>query len=154
SQAFEADPAGWEIDRNPRLRLAALFSALILPLLAIGGRLVQVQGSLGDAYAAEFERTIERREPIVSRDGRIISAAGQVMAEDIELFGLTVHYRWLEDPVDPVWLRQQALSRLDRAGRRDARRVDAEQAAILQRREELWSRLAMLTDLEHEVLTS
>lgn len=154
SPAFAADQAGWEIDRHPRLRLAALFTALILALLAIAGRLVQVQGSLGDAYAAEFEKTIERREPIVSRDGRIISADGQVLAEDIELFGLTVHYRWLEDPVDPVWLRQQALSRLDRAGRRDARRVDAEQTAILQRRKELWSRLTKLTELDHESLAS
>jgi penicillin-binding protein 2 len=140
------DPSpDWELDQFPRARLAILFGLFVAALSLIGARLVQVQTSLGEEYAAEFDRTSERRESIVSRDGRILSADGQVLAEDLELYSLLVHYRWLEEPPDPAWVRQQALSRLDRAGRRDRTRVEAEQALVLARREALWQRLERAT---------
>ncbi|MSR57988.1 MAG: hypothetical protein EXS05_09970 [Planctomycetaceae bacterium] len=143
----DAAAPGWEAGRHPRGRLAALFGVLMVAFLGIAARLVFVQTQLGDVYAAEFEKTSQRREPIPSRDGRILSADGQVLAEDVVLYGLAVHYRWLEEPVDPGWLRQQVLARLDRIARRDPQRVAAESAALLERREALWHRLERATGL-------
>jgi penicillin-binding protein 2 len=143
------EPAsGWEIDRHPRLRLGALYALFLLALIAVSARLIHVQTSLGEQYAAEFEKTIERFEAIPSRNGRILSADGQVLAEDVELFGLKVHYRWLEEPADGAWLRQQALSRLDRPSRRKPERVAAEEAALLKSQQELWRRLESLSGLK------
>lgn len=139
------DDSGRESHHQPRLRLGILFGTLLAAFVAIGARLAVVQTQLTDEYAAEFERTTERLESIPSRDGRILSADGQVLAEDVVLYGLSVHYRWLEEPVDEGWLRQQALSRLDRAGRRDPQRVAAESAALQERRDALWRRLERAT---------
>jgi penicillin-binding protein 2 len=150
--AGEATSDRWAIDRSPRLRLAGLFGVFVLPMCVIGVRLAHVQLYLGDDFVAEFERTVERREPIPTRDGRILSSDGQVLAEDVELFGLMVHYRWLEEPVDRTWLRQQAHSKLDRAARRNPARVATEEAAVLKRREELWQRLTTVTGQSRDML--
>jgi penicillin-binding protein 2 len=144
------EPASdWEIDGHPRLRLCVLYALFLVALLAISARLVHVQTRLGDEYAAEFTKTTERFEAIPTRDGRILSDDGQVLAEDVELFGLKVHYRWLEEPADGAWIRQQALARLDRPSRRSPQRVAAEEAALLKARQELWRRLERLSGLDH-----
>lgn len=145
------EPASdWEIDGHPRLRLCVLFVLFLVALLTISVRFIHVQTGLGEQYAAEFTKTTERFEPIPTRDGRILSDDGQVLAEDVELFGLKVHYRWLEEPADGDWLRQQALARLDRPSRRSPRRVAAEEAALLSARQELWRRLERLSGLDRE----
>ena len=129
-----------------------LFGAILLALGAIAVRLAFVETHLAGTYAKEFNREIERWEPIPSHDGRIIAADGEVLAEDQRLFGLTVHYRWLEDPPDPSWLKAQALARLDRAQRRDPQRVAGERAKILELRSALWDRLARTTGLDLDSL--
>src|SRR5205085_847360 len=68
------------------------------------------------------------------------------------VFGLTVHYRWLEEPPDPAWLKGQALSRLDRPARRDPVRVAGEVQSTLKQRAELWNALAGLTGIAPETL--
>src|SRR6185369_10507614 len=65
-----------------------------------------------------------------------------------EVFGLKVHYRWLEDPVDPFWLKQQALSRLDRASRRKPDSVQVEKDKLLAEREGLWKSLVVVTRMD------
>src|SRR5579863_4555409 len=97
----------WGLDRHPALRIAILFIVILLAFLAIASRLAYVQGRLTNRYAAEFDRTIEQFEPIPSHDGRILAADGEVLAEDHEVFGLAVHYRWLEEPPNPLWLKSQ-----------------------------------------------
>lgn len=139
-------PAG--LDGNPRLRLAVLFGFLVLPVGLIAARFVHVQLHLTGRYTQEFERSTERLESIPSRDGRILSADGQVLAEDVEVFHLKVHYRWIEDPPDPAWLKSLVLRRLDRPARRDQRRVAAETERVLAERESLWSRLALHQGLD------
>ncbi|MFO1023464.1 MAG: hypothetical protein U0903_22635 [Planctomycetales bacterium] len=32
---------------------------------------------------------------------------------------MSVHYRWLEDPPDPLWVKQSARAKLGRKARRD-----------------------------------
>jgi penicillin-binding protein 2 len=107
---------------------------------------------LTDQYAADFERTVERFEPVPSHDGRILAADGEVLAEDRDVFGVMVHYRWLEEPPDPGWLKGQALGRLDRTARRDPGRVARELEGILERRAELWRQLARTTELNPAAL--
>src|SRR5262249_47889543 len=135
----------WELDRHPALRLSVLFMFILLAVLAIASRLTYLQGRLSERYAADFDRTVERFEPIPSHEGRILAADGEVLAEDREIFGLMVHYRWLEDPPHPAWLKSQALSRLDRPARRDPERVAAEQERVLNLRARLWKQLAHAT---------
>ncbi|MGQ0633203.1 MAG: penicillin-binding transpeptidase domain-containing protein [Planctomycetaceae bacterium] len=142
-----------QIDVRPNLRLGVLFGLFTVAAVAVAVRLAHVQTSLGPRVVAEFSRTFEKREPIVSRDGRILSADGQVLAEDVEQHALSIHFRWLEEPPDPAWLRQQALSRLDRASRRNRDLVTKEESAVLARRTALWSRLAQLVNVpESELL--
>src|SRR5262249_53710844 len=68
------------------------------------------------------------------------------------IFGVKVHYRWLEEPPDPVWLKGQALGRLDRAARRDPQRVARELERVRERRADLWRQLAHATGLSPESL--
>ncbi len=140
------------IDASPRLRIGLLSALLVVPLIGIGFRLAHVQLTLGDEYAREFERTTERIESIPSRDGRILASDGQVLAEDLEIFRLKVHYRWIEEPADPGWLRGQALRRLDRPARRDPERVAEGQRQVLRDREELWSLIVKQTGVDEELL--
>src|SRR5438477_170281 len=142
----------WGLDRRPALRISLLFVFLFLALLAIASRLAYVQGRLSDRYAAEFDRTVERFEAIPSHDGRILATDGEVLAEDREIFALKVHYRWIEEPPDPAWLKSQALSRLDRQARRDAERVAREQERVLELRGRLWKQLAQESGLGLETL--
>lgn len=143
-----------ELALRPGLRLGVLFVGVLLPMLVIGGRFAYVQTQLGTDYAAEYERTIEKREPIAARDGRILAEGGEVLAEDIELFGLKVHYRWLEDPADPAWVKQQALSRLDRAARKKPDLVAAEIERVMETRARLWERLQKLSGLDGKQLAT
>ncbi|MEX0714996.1 MAG: penicillin-binding transpeptidase domain-containing protein [Planctomycetaceae bacterium] len=146
------DGVPWRTDARPGVRLAWLCIAFVIPLLAVVARLAYLQLALADEYVAGFEWTTESYEPIPSRDGRILSAAGEVLAYDVERFAIRMHYRWLEEPADPEWLRGQALSRLDRKERRDRARVDAEQQRVLAERARMWDRLAQLANVTPERL--
>ena len=42
------------------------------------------------------------------RPRRILARDGTILARDQRVLGLAVHYRYLEDPADPAWLRSQA----------------------------------------------
>src|SRR5579863_1176566 len=144
----------WALDQRPLLRIAALFATILLAVCAIAARLAFVETQLSETFAGEFHREIERYESIPSHDGRIIAADGEVLAEDQQLFGLTVHYRWLEEPPDSAWLKAQALARLDRVQRRDPNRIAGEQARVLELREGLWQHLANATHLDLDTLAA
>ena len=156
------DVADWSAEREglsaapslrSGLRLLGLGLAMILPLATIGVRFAHVQLTLGDEYRGEFEQTQERFEPIPSRDGRLLAAEGTVLAEDVDLFRLKVHYRWLEAPADPGWLRSLALRRLDRRARRNAELVAQAEAEVERERDALWRRLAERSGVDEAELT-
>jgi penicillin-binding protein 2 len=134
------------------LRLLGLALAMVCPLALIALRFAHVQLTLGDEYRGEFEQTYERFEPIPSRDGRLLAVEGTVLAEDVDLFRLKVHYRWLEAPADPGWLRSLALRRLDRRARRNAELVAQAEAEVEREREALWRRLAERSGVEEAEL--
>ena len=134
------------IDDQPVSRLVWLFVLISLPAVAIGVRLAHLQSVLGDNFVVETNTTSETIEPIPSLSGCIRSADGRVLAEDVVEFSLKVHYRWLEQPADSDWLREQALSRLSRMDRRDADLVAREIEKVERAREELWQRIAVRTE--------
>jgi penicillin-binding protein 2 len=144
--------AAWDTDRRPAARLVGLFVLVALPLVVAGARLGQIQLRLADQFAEPFRRTNESVEPIPTRDGRILGADGRVIAEDVRRFTLTAHYRWLEDPPDERWLREQALKRLDRPARRDSTLVEQAEREVLAERAAMWRRLAGLTGTSRDQL--
>jgi penicillin-binding protein 2 len=148
---FGMDP---RFDRRPQLRITLLFLLMVFAVVLIGYRLVYVQTRLSAAYATEFERLVELQETIPCRDGRIIAAGGEVLAEDEQMFGLKIHYRWLEDPPDPRWLDAQAISRLDRKARRDADQVSQSRAEVLRLRDQLWRDLARVMEVQPRLLSA
>ena len=143
---------GWHVDQSPGLRVALLFTALLIPLLVVGWRLAYVQCVLPEDYAAEIERTFEKPEAIPSYTGRILASDGQVLAQDVETFFVTAHYRWLEEPANPRWLKECALSRLSPTARRNAELVAAEMERVLELRRTMWQRLSELTKTPLEQL--
>src|SRR5580698_7791316 len=138
---------GWDVDERPTMRLVWLFVLIALPLVAVAVRLAHLDLNLVDDYVASFATTSESLESIPSLDGRIYGGDGRVLAEDVERDNLRVHYRWLENPPDPHWLLQQALSKLTRAERRNRTRVEAEKQAVLARRDAMWQRLAEVSGI-------
>ena len=140
----------WDADRAPGLRLVLLWVGMIAPLFVVAVRMVQLQVTLRDDFATGFEQTYEAREEIPARDGRILAADGSVLAGETERHELQVHFRLVQEPVDASWIRREALKQLSRLERRDKPRVVAEETRVQQQREELWSRLRLLTELSVE----
>ena len=143
--------APWEIACAPDRRLRVVMWLFAIPLCVVFLRLVDVVAD-GPSWLVTSGPVRSVLEPIPARDGRILSADGQVLAEDIETFSVLVHYRWIERPVDPTWLRGQALSGLSRTERRDREAIAAAEQAILDRRESLWDTLAQTTGLSRNEL--
>ncbi len=137
-----------------RRRLCWLAAMFVGVLLVIAGRLAYLQLVLPPGLIAVFDETTETFEEIPARDGRILTADGRPLADNVESYDLLVDYRWLEEPADADWLRHQARSRLSRAERRDPAQLAAAEAAVIARREELWSSLAELTRLSPAALST
>lgn len=127
-------------------RLGVLFLLLLLPLGMVGIRAAWLQTAGRERYLAVWERTSERLEPIPARDGRILSADGQVLAFDETRYELTVHYRWLESPPDEAWLKRQTLSRLSSTDRKDPEKQASARREVLHQRDEMHRHLAALLE--------
>ena len=139
------DP-GWQVDGRPIGRLYWLFAGFMIPIVLILARLAYLQFAIGADFAAPFARTSETFEDIQTSDGRILTHDGQVLVEDTFELSLHVHYRWLEEPANETWLRQQALSRLDRLARRDPVLLEQAKQQVRADRETLWRRIAEETN--------
>lgn len=140
----EAGGQSFQVDRLPGVRVFLLGLLLLVPLLAVSGRLLFIQMMNAEHFYSQFGRTTESFEVIPSRDGRIVSIDGRVLALDVERFDLQAHYRWLEEPPDERWLKQQALMQLEPKARRDAEKLEAAKKRVLARREQLWDELAQV----------
>lgn len=148
SEAGDTPDRDRGLDRSPLIRLGVVFAVLVVPLLGVAGRLVQLQGVQAEDFIvgqssvkySESFRTIE------TTDGRIL-VDGTVLARDIAAYRLKVHYRWLEEPVDDLWLKRRAWQRLSRKDRRDREKVAAVQEQILADRAAMWARLAETLDM-------
>ncbi len=139
---------GAVVDSRRRIRLCLAGFALLL--VGVFGRAVQLEVTQGDAFRSEAARPLVRRHSVPGVRGRILARNGTVLACDKEVLALAVHYRWLEEPPNPRWLRWTARSRLSRAERKDPRRVAAEEARLRAERDEIAGRLAKLSGLARE----
>ena len=74
--------SSWASDEHPRGRLWGLFAGVFLLLAVIIARVAYLQIGLTDAYQQEFSRIAESGATIPSRDARMVSADGQVLAHD------------------------------------------------------------------------
>ena len=137
----------WQVDRYPLVRLMLLLVVIVCPLAVVGWRVGQLQMEMASVYAKEFSRLNEQVEEIPCLDGRILTSDGQIAAEDVPSLEVQVHYRWIEDPPDPRWIKQKMLARLTRAERRQPERVQAEIERFLSERAALWQQLADATNL-------
>ena len=144
--------SAFDVDAEPGVRLLWLFVAMTLPLLVVAGRLLHLQGFVAEGFAVETRHETESLEAIPARNGRILSSDGTVLAFDDERSRLLVHYRWLEEPPNDRWVRDEALARLSRSERRDKAKVEHAKAEVLARREALWQSLAELTEVKADKL--
>lgn len=135
----------WDWDAQPAGRLGWLYALMFLPLCGVALRVADLQFRLQPAFTAVFARAETRLEDMPTRDGRILAADGAVLADDVVGYDLLMHYRWLESPADPRWLRRKAWERLSRVERRQSAVVAGEETLIVARREQLWRDLAWLT---------
>jgi penicillin-binding protein 2 len=138
---FDSTPdveSRFDLGEQPRRRCRLLFVGLAVLFLGIWSRIAYVQVCLTDDYAAPFFRTTVQYEPIPTHDGRILGSDQEPLAFDEDVYGVEVHYRWLEEPPDPQWLENTARRRLTMAEKRRRERVQAEIDAVLKEREELW----------------
>jgi len=149
----ERSARAWDVDRQPQFRLFWLFVSIFLPIAVISARLVHLQGSLTSTFVSSFEWTTESVEPIPTCDGRILASDGRVLAQDVRRLDVHVHYRWLEEPANQAWLRQQARSRLGKTERRDRSLVEIEQQRVLRMRQRLWQDLSNLAETTAESLS-
>ncbi len=137
----------WQVDRYPLVRLALLFAVLVCPLVVVGWRVNRLQMEMAGVYAGEFSRLTEQIEEIPCLDGSILTSDGQIAAEDVAGLEVQVHYRWLEEPPDPRWVKQKVLARIPRAERRKPERIQAETDKFLAERAALWAQLAEATSV-------
>lgn len=152
SEDASAGVTGWELDRNPQNRLFLLWIGMLLPVLAIGGRVAQLQLSLQDDFAGAFSLTNEVLEEIPARDGRILAADGSVLADDAQEFDVAVHYAAIQNPPSDDWIMEKVNPRLSKSERRNKERVAEEKAKVIAETESLWNKLAELTEQSPEEL--
>ena len=139
-----SEPRGSRWDRQPGVRLTLLGLAMVLPLIPIGWRTASIMNQDGAKWAPRSSPVTVTTQPIPTHGGRILTDDGTVLAHDQQRFSVLVHYRWIETPPDPSWLRGQVLSRLKPRERRDATRVASASQNVLLRRKNLLQDLATL----------
>ncbi|MFW6124826.1 MAG: hypothetical protein ACOC46_01650, partial [Pirellulales bacterium] len=136
----------------PGRRLALLYFLLAVVPLGVSARLAHLQVALADKYRESVNRPQMRMRLVGAMRGRILARDGRVLARDRPALALAVHYRWIEDPPDAIWLRREARRRAARAGRATADQVAAAEQQIIAQRQRLLSDLARLTGEEAAVL--
>lgn len=128
------------VDPRRRLRIClAGFAALCGLVFA---RATQLELTAGPAFRQRAAKPLERSVPLPAERGRLLDRNGRVLAQDRQLFGLAVQYRWLQEPSDAAWLRLLVRARLTPAQRKQPGRVAEETERVLADRSALLTRLA------------
>lgn len=135
---------------NPRRRLRLLLAVYGAALLVVLGRALQLELQGGAEFRRIANAPIEKPVILEAERGRILARDGTVLAADHQARALAVHYRYLQAEPDERWLRRQVRSRLTRAERRDAARVDQMQRTVRGEIEALHQRLAAMCRLSDE----
>ncbi len=91
-----------------RDRVRWLLAMFVLALAVILARAVQLEISDGENFRRLAARPIERRVELAAPRGRILARDGSVLAADRRATALAVHFRYLQHPPDPAWLKRRA----------------------------------------------
>jgi len=132
--------------------MVVLFLILASLCGLVFARVVWLKTSQRKAYLAQWEKTSETFEPIPAHDGRILTTDGQVLAFDERTFDVAMHYRWLQQPPDPGWLKQQAHRKLNATERRDTAKVEQAKNKVLNQRRQMLADLAVVTGTDPHTL--
>lgn len=136
--------AGFESRPRGPIASSILLVGLLVPLVFVAARVVLVQATMQEEYAEPWSRTTTIERAIPARNGRILTADGQVLARDDFEYDLHVHYRWIEQPPNKNWLRKQARLLLSPSERRDEQMVARAESEVLEQRESVWAELSAL----------
>jgi penicillin-binding protein 2 len=131
-------------------RMRLLLAAIAALAGVVFARVLALELWYGDEYREVASRPIERIVLSAAARGRILAKDGTVLAYDREAATLAIHYRYLEQPADSVWLRREARRRLPRKERRDAARVDEQCRRVEADRSLMHERLAGLCGLSDD----
>lgn len=142
----------WNLDRQAGLRAWLTGGVVLLGICVISVRLWALQTIHQPAFLANANPLTQRSEDVPAMDGRIYSSDGQVLAYDHQRFAVSVHYRWLQDPPDSRWLRQQARSRLSRSRWSNEEAMNQARQEVLDEQAALWNRLAKISGQTPESL--
>lgn len=135
------------------LRINAIGLLFLAAVILILIRVYWVQTRLSGEYLAVLQATSSEDERLPARDGRIL-ADSIVLASDVDVYIVEVHYRWLQNAIDPQWLRLQVRQRLSREERRDANLVSKVEDQIREERDAIRDAIANATKMPLSELTA
>ncbi len=135
------------------LRINGIGLFFVFAVLAILVRVYWVQTRLPASYLQALRVTSTEDESIPARDGRIL-ADSIVLASDVDVYDVEVHYRWLQRQIDPQWLKLQVRQQLSREERRDAELVAHAEDRVYAERTALRASLSELTRIASAELTA
>lgn len=144
---FNCPPRGSSAGRRGVRRLRVVLGVFGVLMTVVFGRLLAFALWERDAFLAEARRPREYQRLIPAPRGRLLAHDGTVLACDESVLVVELHYRWLEEPPNPRWLRATARSRLSPAQRRRPQQVAEAANEILVERADLHRRLAELCGL-------
>ena len=147
------DSTGWSNESVSLARLVILFVVITVPMVAVVARLLQLQGGMQSAFAAEYDREFVDYEVIPARDGRIL-AGGKVLAIDVERYDILAHYRWFQHPSDKSWLKQTARETLPANDRYNTSALEQAEKEVLRKREHMWRRIAQMVKISPRTLSA
>lgn len=128
----------------PQTRLRWLGAGLVAALALVMARVSWVLLVQGPAYRHAAAQPLVETVVVPAARGRILSREGTVLAWDEPTSTLAVHYRWLQTPADPAWVRSKARAALPPRARRSPERLRAAEAQVRTEHAELQQRLATL----------
>ncbi len=128
------------------MRVYGIGLFFVVAVVSVLVRVYWVQNRLPDRYLAALQVTSTEDESLPARDGRIL-ADSIVLASDVDVYGVEVHYRWLQGDIDPQWLKLQVRQRLSRDERRDLELVTQIEGQIHAERESLRDALVEVTQI-------
>jgi len=135
------------------LRLYGIGLCFVAAVCVILVRVYWVQARLPARYLEALQVTSTEDESIPARDGRIV-ADSIVLASDVDVYDVEVHYRWLQLVIDPEWLKLQVHQRLSKEERRAAELVAHAEAKVQTERTGLRDALSDLTQIPSAELTA
>jgi cell division protein FtsI/penicillin-binding protein 2 len=140
---------------NPEVRCDSMPSdcCFLAAAIVILARVYWVQTRLPGEYLTALQVTSSEDELLPARDGRIL-ADSIVLASDVDVYSVEVHYRWLQDVIDSQWLRLQVRQQLSREERRDSVLVSQVEDQIRKERASLREILANVTKIPLPELTA